>query len=88
MENKILFYGTLWCGDCKRSKKVFEQHNIDFNFINIDNDREGELFVKNTNNGSRSVPTIVFPDGDILVEPNDNELSEKLMAYKSLNPLK
>jgi mycoredoxin len=31
-----------------------------------------------TNNGMRSVPTIVFTDGSILVEPSKRELAKKL----------
>ena len=30
------------------------------------------------NGGARSVPTIVFPDGSVLVEPGDRELGAKL----------
>jgi mycoredoxin len=30
------------------------------------------------NNGYRSVPTIIFPDGSMLVEPSLKELGEKI----------
>jgi mycoredoxin len=30
------------------------------------------------NKGNRSVPTIVFPDGSVLVEPSNAELEKKL----------
>ncbi len=83
MEKGILFYGTLWCGDCKRSKRVFDHYNVAYQFIDIDNDRKAEMFVKTTNNGSRSVPTIVFPNGEILVEPKDDVLSAKLEKLAS-----
>jgi hypothetical protein len=32
------------------------------------------------NNGNRSVPTIVFPDGSRLVEPSNAELLRKLQS--------
>ena len=35
-------------------------------------------FVEQVNNGNRSVPTIVFPDGSILVEPTVQQLKDKL----------
>lgn len=35
-------------------------------------------FVEQTNKGMRSIPTIVFPDGSVLVEPSNAELAEKL----------
>ena len=37
-----------------------------------------EKFVLEVNQGMRSVPTIIFPDGSILVEPSNHEIAEKL----------
>jgi mycoredoxin len=34
--------------------------------------------VQRVNHGYRSVPTIVFPDGSLLVEPSNAELERKL----------
>ena len=30
------------------------------------------------NNGQKRVPTILFPDGSVMVEPSNSELAEKL----------
>ena len=35
-------------------------------------------YVEEINNGMRVVPTIVFPDGDVLIEPSNANLAEKL----------
>jgi mycoredoxin len=35
-------------------------------------------FVESVNKGQRSIPTIVLPDGSILVEPTDAELEKKI----------
>ncbi len=72
----ITIYATEWCGDCKRTRRFFEKHQIPFEWINIDNDPAGEKFVRSANQGNRSVPTIVLPDGRILVEPSNRLLSE------------
>ncbi len=77
-DTKILVYGTEWCGDCLRVRRFLDQKNIPYVFINIDHDKEGEKFVKTTNHGMRSVPTIVFEDGSILVEPSTKRLADKL----------
>ncbi|MCJ7696563.1 MAG: thioredoxin family protein [Anaerolineaceae bacterium] len=77
-ERIIVLYGTKWCGDCRRVVKILKETNIRFTFIDIDQNKEGEIFVKSTNRGNRSVPTIVFPDGSILVEPGNAELIKKL----------
>lgn len=74
----ILMYGTTWCGACRRAKLFFEQHKIHYQWVDIDQDADGETFVKQTNNGMRSVPTIVFQDGSILVEPSSKKLADKL----------
>jgi glutaredoxin-like protein len=78
MADAIKMYGTRWCFDCRKAKKIFERNKIPYHWINIDEDKEGEQFVMDTNNGMRSVPTIVFTDGSILVEPSKRELPKKL----------
>ncbi len=78
METQIIVYGTTWCYDTFRAKKILDKNNIPYTWIDIDKDMVGRKFVEETNNGYRSVPTIVFPDGSILVEPSNDELSAKL----------
>jgi mycoredoxin len=74
----IKVYAANWCGDCRRTRRFLDRHKIPYEWINIDKDPQGEQFVLTTNRGMRSVPTIVFPDGSILVEPSDTELAAKL----------
>ena len=78
LESKIIVYGTDWCGDCFRSRQLLKKYSKIFTFINIDRDKDAEKFVLTTNKGMRRVPTIVFEDGTILVEPSDKELAKKL----------
>lgn len=77
---KIIVYGTRWCGDSRRALRILDGRAVDYEWINIDQDPQGEKFVKETNHGNRSVPTIVFPDESILVEPSNQKLNEKLDA--------
>ncbi|MDY6868617.1 MAG: glutaredoxin domain-containing protein [Chloroflexota bacterium] len=79
---KIKMYGTRWCGDTFRARKVLDEVGMDYEYIDINKDAEGEQFVKETNHGNRSVPTIVFPDGSILVEPTNKELKEKMELFR------
>jgi mycoredoxin len=76
--DKIKFYGTSWCPSSRRAKNLLIKNGIDFEWINIDEDPAARSFVIEVNNGNRSVPTIVFPDGDILAEPSNQELVKKL----------
>jgi glutaredoxin len=77
-EKTIIIYGTKWCPDCHRSKKVLRAREIPFEYIDINRCPESRAYVEKVNNGYRSVPTILFPDGDILVEPTDHALNAKL----------
>lgn len=77
-ETDLIIYGTRWCGDCIRTRRYLEKYAVAFQWIDIDKDKDGERFVIQTNHGNRSVPTIIFPDGSILVEPSNLQLKEKL----------
>ena len=77
-QSEIIVYGTSWCGDCMRARRLLDRTAIKYKWIDIDQDSEGEKYVKSVNKGNRSVPTIVFPDGSILVEPLDSALMKKL----------
>ena len=78
MAEKIIMYSTDWCPDCRRSKRFLDEHGIDYEYVNIEKVPDAEQIVRELNNGNRSVPTIVFPDGSILVEPSNTQLAEKL----------
>ncbi len=77
MADTIIVFGATWCPDCRRAKQFFGEHRIDYEWIDITDNPEAIAFVEKANNGSRRIPTIVFPDGDILVEPSNAELAEK-----------
>lgn len=75
---KIKVYGTRWCYDTRVSLAFLSKNHIRYQWIDIDKDEVGREFVERVNRGFRSVPTIVFPDGDILVEPTNEQIKEKL----------
>jgi mycoredoxin len=79
-EAQLIVYGTNWCGDCRRTQRFLQDNQVSYKFINIDQDKKGEQFVLNANRGMRSVPTILFPDGSILVEPTNGQLANKLLV--------
>ena len=76
--NQIILYGTTWCGDCKRAKQFFGEHRIPFENIDIAQDAAAMELVEKLNGGLRSVPTILFPDGSVMVEPSNADLAHKL----------
>ncbi|MGH2495571.1 MAG: FAD-dependent oxidoreductase [Ktedonobacteraceae bacterium] len=74
----IKLYGTNWCSDCKRSKKFLGEQRVHYEFIDIEEDMEGQAFVQRVQNGGMTIPTIVFDDGSVLIEPTNAELAAKL----------
>ena len=74
----IKVYGADWCGDCRRAKAFMEQHAVPFEWIDVQDDAEARMEVERLNNGKRIIPTIIFQDGSILVEPSNAQLARKL----------
>ncbi|MCH2309995.1 MAG: NrdH-redoxin [SAR202 cluster bacterium] len=76
--DKIKFYGTMWCSDCHRSKEFLDTNKIDYEYTDVDENQEFAKYITKINNGLQRVPTIIFPDGSILVEPTNQQLADKL----------
>ena len=77
----IIMYSTTWCGACNRAKRIFDAVGVPYAEINIEADPDAADIVMQINHGMRSVPTILFPDGAILVEPANAQLAAKLVPY-------
>ncbi len=74
----ITMYGAPWCPDCKRAKQFLGEQRIPYEWIDIDHDPDAAALVRRRNAGKQRIPTIVFRDGSILVEPSNDELAAKL----------
>lgn len=79
---KLLVYGADWCPDARRARKVLDDHQILYEWHNIDHETEAKGFVEKTNGGKVIIPVIVFPDGSILIEPSNIQLEDKLSQYR------
>jgi thioredoxin reductase (NADPH) len=75
---RITMYGTAWCSDCKRAKQFFGEQRVHYDFVDVDSDADGRAYVESVNDGKDIIPTIVFEDGSVLVEPSNAELAAKL----------
>ncbi len=88
---KLTVYGAQWCSDCKRAKKFLGEQRVHYDWVDVEQDADGLAFVEQANKGKRIIPTIVFEDESILIEPSNAELAAKLglqtranMAYYDL----
>ncbi|GAB4538307.1 MAG: mycoredoxin [Anaerolineales bacterium] len=75
--SQIVVYSTQYCPDCLRAKAYFNAKGIPYLNVSLEGNPEATEFVVSVNQGFASVPTIIFPDGSVLVEPSFTELSEK-----------
>ena len=77
---EITMYGADWCGDCRRSKRLLEELDIQITHVDVEADESAAAKVVEINGGAKSIPVIVFPDGTHLTEPSDIDLKAKLAA--------
>ena len=55
--HKLVVYSTVWCGDCRRLKGVFEENGVDFEERDIDADPEAATALK-TRTGRGAIPYV------------------------------
>ncbi|MBA2363422.1 MAG: NrdH-redoxin [Chloroflexia bacterium] len=77
-QQPIKMYSTTWCGDCHRAKRVFDDLDAPYENINIESEPGALMDMMHLNGGLQSVPTILFPDGSVLIEPSTSELVQHL----------
>lgn len=76
-EAQIVMYTTSWCSDCHRAKYFMAAYGFEYVEIDVEENPEGMDFIKKVNGGNSVVPTIVFSDGSMLVEPSLEALATK-----------
>ena len=74
----LTVYGATWCSDCKRAKKFLGEQRVHYDWVDVEQDSDGLALIERVNNGKRIIPTIVFADESVLVEPSNAELAAKL----------
>ncbi len=75
--SQIVMYTTEYCSDCRRAKAYLEAKKISYLKVGLEGDDQATEFVIKINKGAQSVPTIIFPDGSVMVEPSLAELNRK-----------
>ncbi len=79
-EDIVVMYGTMWCGDCHRAKRVLDGEGVPYRWIDIETEQGAEERMLELNGHIWKVPTILFPDGTVLVEPSTSRLQQHLEA--------
>jgi mycoredoxin len=63
-------YTVPWCGFCRRLQNQLARFGIEICEVDIEQDPAGADYVMAVNGGNQTVPTVVLPDGTVLVNPS------------------
>lgn len=74
---KVKVYGANWCGDTKRSLKQLDLLGVEYDYIDVEQDEQASLWVKQQNDGKERKPTIVVGQ-QVLSVPSDRDLESAL----------
>ena len=80
MSGQLIMYTTPGCGFCRNLKKQLARDGIEMTEVDIEQDLAAAEFVMSVNGGNQTVPTVVLPDGTILVNPSAAQVRERLGA--------
>jgi mycoredoxin len=80
MSNSLTMYSTPWCGYCRRLKGQLERAGIAYTEVDIEQHPDAAELVAKVNDGNKTVPTVVFPDGSALTNPSVAQVVERLGA--------
>jgi glutaredoxin len=70
-------FSASWCPDCKRAKALLDEKQIQYVLVDIGKDNEAFLFIEKMTKRVK-IPTLIFPDGTLMVEPSNADLTAKL----------
>lgn len=79
----IAVYGTKGCADTQKVRRYLDRQGVPYVYYNMENDREAARQVQWWTGGSLSHPTVQV-GGQILVEPDLNELQSMLSGFGML----
>ena len=78
----MVVYGTRQCGDCRLAKRTLSRLGEPYEWIDLDEHPEDVSIVLALNSGLHVVPTIVLPDGAVLVEPDAAQLGAAIARLR------
>lgn len=81
MTERVVVYGADWCGDTVRTKRHLDKAGIPYDFIDIDQDAQGEKKVIEFNKGKRRIPLVEIAsekETRSLSVPSASELDQAL----------
>lgn len=75
---ELTMYTTSWCGFCRNLKSQLGRLGIEMAEVDIEQDEAAAEFVMSVNGGNQTVPTVLFPDGSVMVNPSATQVQQHL----------
>jgi thioredoxin reductase (NADPH) len=70
--------GTLWSSTSHAVKDFLSRNRIPYLWQDIEHNAQARQLVESVAPDERSLPVVFFPDGDVLVQPDNRTLAEKI----------
>lgn len=80
----VRVYGADWCPLTQDALEHLDRLGVEYEYIDIDEDRAAAKWVADHNNGREKKPTIDV-DGEVVSEPSSHKLEELLRAKRVLH---
>jgi glutaredoxin len=75
----VKVYGADWCSMTTRTREHPRSVGVEYDYIDIEKERETRQWVKEQNGGKEQKPTVQIHD-PVLAEPSNGELDRELAA--------
>jgi thioredoxin reductase (NADPH) len=75
---EVTVYGATWCPECRRCKRLLGEARVDFDWVDVELDADGEAFVRRNDAGKLTLPVVAVRHGPVLVAPTSAALMEAL----------
>jgi thioredoxin reductase (NADPH) len=70
--------GTLWSASSHNVKEFLARSQIPYRWLDIERDSEARELIESTSEGRPKLPTVFFPDGSTLMDPDLRTLADKV----------
>jgi mycoredoxin len=74
---RVKVYGADWCKDTQRTRKQLDKLGVAYDYVNVEEDEQAALWVKEQNDGKERKPTLKVGQ-QVLSVPSEKELETAL----------
>lgn len=73
----VKVFGADWCPMTSRTREHLQHLGVDYEYVNVEKDRQASEWVKEQNEGKEKKPTLLI-GGEVLRTPSNEEVDEAL----------